>query len=130
MLSKEDRRAVGELTAEDLREGLRVNRALREQAECDVRDLGRREDRVRLKMLALDRELAGFREAAASAPERIARLDRRIAEQEASLRELSTKRQRENEGPRAAKARRVEEILAELSQGITTHVDELTRLIG
>lgn len=130
MLSKEDRRAIGELTADDLREGLRVNRALREQAECDVKDLARREDRVRLKMLALDRELAAYREAAASAPERIARLDRRIADQEAGLAELGAKRQREAEGPKAAKARRVEEILAELSRGITTHVDELTRLVG
>lgn len=133
MSKREDERKPGELTSDDLREALRVNKALlsRAAADADVADVSRRSNVIEERIAVLECERAELWSRHANAPVRVAALKKRIEEQEAQLVELS-KPQRKSE-PGATPAARlrqmaIEKLLARLGAGDTTAIPELMRL--
>lgn len=129
MSKREGERKPGELTVEDLEEGLRVNRALlsRAKADADGADVKRRSDALEDRIAVLKCEQAELWARAQAAPGRVAVLEARLKAQEAELLRLRSPKREPAKDP-VRKSQRLEELLARLGSGDLSVVDEIRRL--
>ena len=125
--------SIGQITVTDLIEGLRVNEALLRKAQGDREFL---ETRLAIQQRVIDEaheRMAELRELAQSAPQRIERLERRMAEQHAQLEGLRVEG-RKVKGAERAKLEEdrnsaIARLAGRLAQGDMTVVAELQRLM-
>lgn len=130
-MSKHDDAKPGELTPQDLRDALRVNRALEHAAQADI---DYRDRRVAKELGLIEQaqlRIAEHHEDAQTAPERLKRIRAKIAEQEKELAKLehpvrSTARTAKVD----SKHDRIVALTARISAGDMTAVAELQRLVS
>lgn len=118
---------IGVLTKADLREALRVNRALEVSAQEDVEFREGRIESCRERIRDQETLIRIWEDLAVSAPERLVKIRARIAEQEAKLAGWKDE-VRAASTPTSSRESKIEALLKRIAQGDMSAIGEMQKL--